>query len=456
VTLGSQNQSAMGQKRRYSLVGTGGRAVLFVDALADAQKGHCCLVSMCDLSQVRMDYYNRYLEDKHNHASVPTFKPGCFQEMIETTRPDTVIVCTTDVMHHEYIIRAMDAGCDVICEKPMTVDAAKIEAIHGAIQRTGKSLRVTFNLRYWPLAMKIRELLVEGSIGRPMAVDFSYVLDTSHGADYFRRWHREKDKSGGLLVHKSTHHFDLVNWWIDGQPRSVYALGDLKFYGKSNAQSRGEHYEYDRYTDEAKAQDDPFSMPLDGTDSRGFSGGVLRSLYRDAEAETGYIRDRNVFGEGITIEDTMAVMVRYDNGVVLNYSLVTYSSWEGFRLAITGDKGRLEVYVKYGSHFTAGQNRDESTEAQGEEYQERLEVFPMFGHPYQVDVPKAEGSHFGGDAIMADQLFLQDTVPDPLNRAASEADATASVMIGACANESMQTGLPVNCLELHERIPPAE
>ena len=236
----------------------------------------------------------------------------------------------------------------------------------------------------------------------------------------------------------------------------VYALGDLKFYGKSNAQSRGEHYDYDRYTDEAKAQDDPFSMPLDGTDSRGFSGGVLRSLYRDAEAETGYIRDRNVFGEGITIEDTMAVMVRYDNGVVLNYSLVTYSSWEGFRLAITGDKGRLEVYVKYGSHFTAGKNRDESTEAQGEEYQERLEVFPMFGHPYQVDVPKAEGSHFGGDAIMADQLFLQDTVPDPLNRAASEADATASVMIGACANESMQTGLPVNCRELLERIPPAE
>ena len=456
MTLGSRNQSAMSQKRRYSLVGTGGRAVLFVDALADTRQDHCCLVSMCDMSQVRMDYYNQYLEDSHKHASVPTFKPDRFKEMVETTRPDIVIVCTTDVMHHEYIIRAMDAGCDVICEKPMTVDAAKVQAIHDAIQRTGKSLRVTFNLRYWPLAIKVRELLVQGTIGRPMAVDFSYVLDTSHGADYFRRWHREKDKSGGLLVHKSTHHFDLVNWWIDGQPRSVYALGDLKFYGKSNAQSRGEHYDYDRYTDEAKAQNDPFSMPLDGKDSRGFSGTVLRSLYRDAEAETGYIRDRNVFGEGITIEDTMAVMVRYDNGVVLNYSLVTYSSWEGFRLAITGDKGRLEVYVKYGSHIIAGQSRDESAKAQGDQYQERLEVFPMFGHPYKVDVPKAEGSHFGCDAIMTDQLFSQDAVPDPLNCAASEADATASVMVGVCANESMRTGLPVNCLELLGRIPPAE
>ena len=378
----------MSQKQRYSLVGTGGRARLYVDTLADTQREDCRLVSMCDKSQVRMDYYNRHLQEKHQHVGVPTFKADCFEEMIETTRPDIVIVCTTDVLHHEYIIRAMDSGCDVISEKPMTVDAAKVQAIRDAIRRTGKSLRVTFNLRYWPLAMKIRELLLEGAIGKPMAVDFSYVLDTSHGADYFRRWHREKDKSGGLLVHKSTHHFDLVNWWIEGQPQTVYALGDLKFYGKASAESRGEHYEYSRYTDEVKAQNDPFSMPLDGKDHRGFHGSVLRSLYREAEAETGYIRDRNVFGEGITIEDTMAVMVRYNNGVVLNYSLVTYCSWEGFRLAITGDKGRLEVYVKYGSHIIADHGRDPSDEAEGDEYQERLEVFPNVWTSLQGGCPK--------------------------------------------------------------------
>jgi predicted dehydrogenase len=437
----------MSQKRRYSLVGTGGRAVMFVDALADVHREHCCLASMCDMSQVRMDYYNRYLGDKHNHVSVPTFKPERFEEMIETSRPDVVIVCTTDVTHHEYILRAMDAGCDVICEKPMTVDAAKLQSIHDAMQRTGKSLRITFNLRYWPLASKVRELIVQGEIGRPMAVDFSYVMDTSHGADYFRRWHREKDKSGGLLVHKATHHFDLVNWWVNGRPRTVYAVGDLKFYGKSNAQSRGEHYDYDRYTDEARAQGDPFSMPLDGEDTRDFSGNALRSLYRDAEAETGYVRDRNVFGEGISIEDTMAVMARYDNGVVMNYSLVAYCPWEGFRLAITGDKGRLEIYVKYSSHIITGQSLEESAVRQ----EERLQVFPMFGHPYPVDVPKAEGGHGGGDSIMLDQLFSQDTVVDPLNRAASEADGAASVMVGVCANESMRTGLPVDCGELLER-----
>ena len=47
---------------------------------------------------------------------------------------------------------------------------------------------------------------------------FEWALDTVHGADYFRRWHREKKNSGGLLVHKSSHHFDLVNWWLGDVP----------------------------------------------------------------------------------------------------------------------------------------------------------------------------------------------------------------------------------------------
>src|SRR5690606_20513915 len=64
-------------------------------------------------------------------------------------------------------------------------------------------------------------------------------LDTAHGADYFRRWHRYKDKSGGLLIHKASHHFDLINWWLADAPVRVYASGGLRFYGAENARRRG-------------------------------------------------------------------------------------------------------------------------------------------------------------------------------------------------------------------------
>ncbi len=87
--------------------------------------------------------------------------------------------------------------------------------------------------------MRIKELVREGAVGKILSVDFEYLLDTNHGAEYFRRWHRRMENSGGLLVHKSTHHFNLVNWWIEEEPEEIYANGNLRFYGYTR-ENRGE------------------------------------------------------------------------------------------------------------------------------------------------------------------------------------------------------------------------
>src|SRR5688500_11365303 len=238
----------MAQRKRYALVGTGGRATMFLDAVADAFRDYAQLVGLCDVSPTRMTWHNRRLASLHRCEPVPQFRAEAFDAMVQQTRPDVVIVTSIDSTHHDYIIRAMELGRDVICEKPMTIDAPKARAILDAIERTGRKLRVTFNYRYAPHAGAVRELVRSGAVGRPLAVEFTWLLDTSHGADYFRRWHREKDKSGGLLVHKASHHFDLVNWWINSWPARVFAMGELKFYGHANAAARGERYPYDRYT----------------------------------------------------------------------------------------------------------------------------------------------------------------------------------------------------------------
>jgi len=169
----------------------------------------------------------------------PTYLADDFDRMVADTEPDTVIVTTVDATHHQYIVRAMELGRDVITEKPMTTDAERMRAIFDAIARTGRSLRVAFNYRYAPAYTTFRRLMMDGVVGRPLLVDFSWVLDTRHGADYFRRWHRERSHSGGLLVHKATHHFDLVNWWIGATPVRVFASGGLRFYGRENADRRG-------------------------------------------------------------------------------------------------------------------------------------------------------------------------------------------------------------------------
>src|SRR5690606_14115977 len=111
-----------------------------------------------------------------------------FSEMIRTVKPDAVIVTSVDRTHHQYIIQAMEMGCDVITEKPMTTDAANCQAIVDAVKHTGRDLRVTFNYRYAPHNTVVRQLLKEQAIGEVFSIHFEWLLDTSHGADYFRRW----------------------------------------------------------------------------------------------------------------------------------------------------------------------------------------------------------------------------------------------------------------------------
>jgi predicted dehydrogenase len=410
---------------------------MFVKAISTTYADVAELVALCDYSQVRMGWHNEQLAATVGLEPRPTYHADQFDRMIAEIKPDTVIVTTIDSTHHVYISRAMDLGCDVITEKPMTTDLPKLQAIFDAIDRTGRSLRVTFNYRYAPAYTRFRQLVLEGAVGRPLAVDFSWILNTSHGADYFRRWHREKENSGGLLVHKATHHFDLVNWWIDAYPTNVFALGALSFYGRENAATRGEEYAYTRYTGIPEAQADPFALLLT-------SKAALRGLYLEAEAETGYIRDRNVFGDPVTIEDTLAVTARYNNGVILSYCLVAYAPWEGLRVAITGTKGRIEMDIEESITHLLGDG--EASASKGPFKQARMRVCPMFEQPYEVNVPAGDGGHGGADPVMLEQIFSPTAPPDPFNRAASHVDGAASVLVGIAANQAMQTGQMV-CID---------
>jgi predicted dehydrogenase len=404
---------------------------MFIDAIAGTYRETTELVGLCDVSQTRMDWYNRRLATMAEVGPRPTYLADSFDRMIRDTKPDTVIVTTVDATHHLYITRAMELGCDVITEKPMTTDAAKMRAIFDVIARTGRLLRVTFNYRYAPAYTAVRRLMMEGVVGRPLCVDFSWLLDTQHGADYFRRWHRERASSGGLLVHKATHHFDLVNWWIDSYPRDVFALAGLSFYGRANAEARGESYPYARYTGNEAARHDPFALFLDRS-------AALRGLYLEAEAESGYVRDRNVFGEPITIDDTMTVTARYRNGALLSYCLVAYAPWEGLRVAVTGDRGRLQMdIVENVTHLM--QDAERAKASKGAFKAARIAVHPMFGAAYEVEIPPGEGGHGGADPVMLEQLFSPSPTPDPYHRAASHVDGAASLLVGFAANESICT-----------------
>ena len=425
-------------KKRYAQVGLGGRARMYYKAIAEDFSETSELVALCDINRTRLEYANEVLETEFGYPRLPTYGADEFEKMIEETKPDFIIVTSIDRTHHKYIIKAMECGCDVISEKPMTVDAVKCQEIIDCIQRTGKNLRVTFNYRYSPHNTKVRELIMNDTIGKITQVHFEWILNTSHGADYFRRWHRDKRNSGGMLVHKSTHHFDLVNFWLDTYPKRVFAFGDLKFYGRENAENRGVTKFYSRAFGQANSEGDPFALRLDNNEN-------LKRLYLDAEADDGYIRDQSVFGDNISIEDTMNVLVQYASGAQLSYSLNTYSPWEGFRVSFTGTKGRMELEVKEAVYVNAGGD----SKNEGVVNSKRITVYPLFGKHYDVEIPEGTGAHGGGDEVLLNDIFGT-PAEDPYKRAASYIDGALSILTGVSANKSISTGMPVDVLSLVE------
>lgn len=433
----------MSRPIRYAIVGTGSRSQMFSTALLKNYREQGELVAFCDVNQTRMDYYNARYAKEFGIAPLPTYRADEFDCMVRQQRVDCVIVTTIDRTHHRYIIRALELGCDAISEKPMTTDAPKCQAILDTVKSTGRNLTVTFNYRYSPRNSKVKELLQDGAIGEVISVHFEWLLNTLHGADYFRRWHRDKINSGGLMVHKSTHHFDLVNWWLNSKPETVFGFGGLRFYGRENAEERGTKQFYDRAHGRPQAQNDPFALQLSENEG-------LRQMYLEAEHEDGYVRDQSVFGDGISIEDDMSVLVRYKNKATMTYHLTAYSPWEGYRIAFNGTKGRLEYEVTESPYVSGSDNdtnRPDIRDAKEVEVSEpaRILIRPLHSKPMQIEVTTDEGGHGGGDKRLLDDIFLpKNGQSDPLGRAANHEDGALSILTGIAANQSFATGLPVS------------
>jgi predicted dehydrogenase len=434
---------AAAPRKRFAHVGTGSRARMYMNALTGKFSEGNELVAVCDSNPGRLALAIKTIAA--TGASKPKgYKPEDFERMIRETKPQTVIVTTPDATHDDYIVRALDAGCDVITEKPMTTTAEKAQRILDACKRSGRHVRVTFNYRYSPPRTQIKEMLMNNDIGDVLSVDFNWLLNTVHGADYFRRWHSNKAISGGLMVHKATRHFDLVNWWLGAQPQLVQAIGERQFYTPTMAKRMGLKSHHERCTTCPEKDACNFYFNLAGDAG-------LKGLYQDNEHHDGYFRDQCVWRPEISIEDTMNVMVRYDTGATLSYSLNAFNSWEGYQIAFNGTKGRIEHQIVEqvgvaGADGTPGAIKEDGV---------RTRLIPLRGAPRNIEPWTGKGGHGGGDDAMLTEIF--GTAPvDKYKRASDERGGAYSILIGVAANRCFETGQPVRIDELVTGLTPPE
>lgn len=418
-----------GEKLRIALVGTGGRGTAtWGRNLIHPYSEYVEMVGLCDINMSRLKVAKELIG-----TEAPIFHSSEFDKMIKQTNPDLVITTTTDCSHADYAVRAMELGCDVLSEKPLATEADQCQRILDTEAKTGKSVWVGFNARHGQSAMQVKKILNNNELGKIISLEFHEYLDINHGASYYRRWHGRKEFSGSLLVHKASHHFDTINWWLDAEPVEVSAMGKVAFYGSNNA-----------YRNE-KCRGCPFSKECD------FYWDITKDklsmkLYVECEHEDNYLRDGCVWNNDISSYDTQAVQVLYDNGAILSYTLNAFMPYEGQKIAFNGTEGRMDIRnfhnqpweVPYSSELRITKNfGDTKTMKIGGK--EGIIVSAETEEKENFRAQGEVGGHGGSDPHLKDLLFIPGKA-DPLKQLAGSRAGVASSLIGIAAVKSIEAG----------------
>ena len=387
--------------KTYAICGLSGRAVgQFVLPLIGNPKlpeygdfsKHGKIVAVLDIDRERVETFNR-----NQGTNFPFYLPDEFDRMIAETNPDVIVVTCHDVMHAEYIIKGLQHDRDVIAEKPMVINGRQAQAVMEAEKRSKGSVRVAFNYRYTPAHKMIKQVIQEGVLGKITSMEFNYLLDTYHGASYFKRWNRDREQSGGLTVTKACHHFDLVNWFLDDIPETVYAFGARNFYGHGGA--------YDPNPSGAAY------LPLSEQKEKcpywqrwNKPGETVKDDHLNAHeaafklpSKIQYPKDLYIYDREISIEDTYSAVMQYSKGASVAYSLNASSPWEGYNLAINGTKGRIET-----THYTAPSRCPFPCDEK-----QSITWLPMFGEREIWEPKFVEGGHGGADQVMKEDMFIE-------------------------------------------------
>jgi len=389
--------------KKVVIVGCGLRLLAFAKALKTTYSQTHRLAALMDIDPGKMRGFARWME-----LDVPQYTD--FDKMCAEIRPDLVIIGTVDVFHADYICRALDKKIGVISEKPLCVNRQQCLEIRAACRRNPEVFAVTsHNSRYRPVAQTLKKLLDAGTVGKVLSLEYHEMLDKVHGKSYFRRWNSRRKFSNGLELHKSSHHFDKMNFLLNTRAAEVSASGALLAYG-ANAPHKfeGVHCHDCPHKD---ACPDFFAYE--------------KKLF-DSDM---YTPDMCIWSKEIDIEDTFSASIVFENGVRASYSLCAYADYEGEIINVQGTAGRLEArQLTYKSQAADVHNMTSVPE-------ESIRLF-RFGRkePEEMPIERGEGAHGGADAKIFSELF---SVPPAATLPTIE-DGIQAVLTGDALVRSIQ------------------
>ena len=273
----------------------------------------------------------------------------CFSDWSEIfKRPkfaDAVIIATPDQLHTQPCLAALEAGYDVLLEKPIAPTEEECRQILQKAKETGRIVGVCHVLRYSPYFRELKQVIDAGLIGNIISIQHMEPIEHIHMShSYVRGKWRNSKKATPIILAKSSHDTDIIRWLVNSPVHDVHCFGNLSWFTNRNAPKGST----ERCTDGCAVEGTcPYS--------------AIQIYYRDRKRL--YVFDppaeEDDWGEHILEQlkttdygrcvykmdndqpDHLTVNMLFENGVTAAFSMEAHVSYEGRRTRIMGSAGDI-------------------------------------------------------------------------------------------------------------------
>lgn len=387
------------EKLKYILIGAGNRGGTY--SASGFEYGKFEMVAVADPD----DFLRNYIGDKYNVPVDKRFRS--YEEVLSLEKfADFAMITTQDQLHFAPAMMAIDRGYNLLLEKPIAPTPEECLAIANAAEAKGVRVLVCHVLRYTPFCRKVKEVIASGKLGKIRSVVHSEGVGNIHYShSYVRGNWRNSETSSDMLLAKSCHDLDLLQWLLGSQCKKVQSFGSQSYFIHENC---------------------PEGAPkrcIEGCPHSGECPYDARKIYRDfSYEEGGWLRcaatarefptdedidwvlreskyGRCVFQCDNNVVDHQTVNLEYENGETVVFTMAAFNKG-GRRIHIMGTKGEL-ISTDFNT-FSLFLYCDEDKNS------------PRYGHNLELNVRTKDGEieqttsggHGGGDAGIMHDLWM--------------------------------------------------
>ena len=332
------------QTVKTAIIGVGARGGETYGKYINECKGKYAIVALCDRNASKLNKYSAIfgVSDKDCYSDEDEF----FKEK----RADLIVIATLDREHVRVALRAIAVGYKyILLEKPISDDAAELNDLVKAAEKSGVTVMVCHVLRYTVAIRKIKEVIDSGAIGRLIAIDdLEQVAFWHYAHSYVRGNWRSRAETTPMIMAKCCHDLDLIQYFANSKAKFVNSCGDLTYFKKENKPAGASDrcldckfvdtcaYSAKRiYIDRFKDNGEKDEWPINVLSDKKLSVEVLTdclNIGRYGEC---------VFNGKNDVVDHQIVTAVFENGVVGNLKMMAFTKGGGRIIKIFGTVGEI-------------------------------------------------------------------------------------------------------------------